>query len=115
MRFGLIVALRRWIVNRAIEKGRIDERSSLMFVNPYLMRYVEEDRCVDIYVERSSSEVLFDRMSVARWHSRKYDYLDSDPSAEADDEQIDDKDRKRICDVVESELRKRGGKLVVIN
>jgi hypothetical protein len=96
--------LRRHIVDRAMSKGRIDSESSLFRLDPYTMRYVENDRCVDIYVERCGPEILLDIGSVQHWHTRMYETGYAVALAGELGEPIDTTEQLRIREVVERVL-----------
>ena len=107
----LIRYFRRKTVDRQRRKEPIDERISFFYLDPYSMRWVEEGRCVDLYVERCGSVILVDIGGIEQWHSLIYSTSHEAFLALAENKgslgRVSDEDRARIRKLVVSTLENR--------
>ena len=104
---GFLERLRRSAIDKAVRAGRIDDASSLIYMDRYYFRYVESGRCIDVYVEDCITELLFDPASVDNWHRQLYATSYDVATSVGPFEAIAADDRTRITDAVEAELIRR--------
>lgn len=96
------------------ETGRIDSVTSLWPIDAYHHRFVQNGRCVDVYIELAGPDVLVDLRSIRYWHSNEFASWHYVENFTTERTPVTEAEAREIANIVVSTIKRRHGKRNIV-